>query len=242
MIDEYADSLSAKLAFDPELAKRVRDEVADHLYETASAIDANDRDREALAIARFGHADSIVRDLAAIAWKTKLRYSRNILFLAVSVVFISMRVRSYCFDEYVDEIKGAGLLGTAISCIDKYAFILAIMIAVTYFLLEKWGDRLLSDQRSLLQGELSFFAVISGVVLIDISAIAGTIIVSKGILDLTTMGVPILDVTASIMASLLVVLSLVLSVFVFKMLVKFFEMRAALSVARQQTYMIGLLP
>jgi len=40
VIAEYASSLAARLAFDPALARRVREEVEEHLREAAAAIQA----------------------------------------------------------------------------------------------------------------------------------------------------------------------------------------------------------
>jgi HAAS domain-containing protein len=132
MIADYLDRLSRELDFDRSLARCVRQEVEDHLWEavaahsTGNVIEAQQR-----AIANFGDARVIAAQFAMVSLAKHSRRAGLAALLVIVGVFIAMKARIawYVAAQWVigDDMRAFG--GLVIS-IDRYAFWLAIIIGI----------------------------------------------------------------------------------------------------------------
>ena len=131
-ISDYLDTLTSELSFDIPLARRVRQEVEDHLWEAAAAepggasIEAQFR-----AITSFGNARDIASQYAAPSLFRQTRRVGAILILATAGIFAAMwgrlawsRLMQWGWSADLQEVSRIGLL------IDGYAFKLAFAICI----------------------------------------------------------------------------------------------------------------
>ena len=82
MIAAYAELLAGKLAFNPSLSRRVRQEVQDHLWEAAGGASANGREAVQRAIANFGDPHVIATQFAT-AWLARQTWKVGITVILV---------------------------------------------------------------------------------------------------------------------------------------------------------------
>jgi hypothetical protein len=131
-ISEYLDTLTRELSFDIPLARRVRQEVEDHLWEAVAAepgavsIEAQHR-----AIRSFGNPRAIASEYAAPSLFRQTRRVGAILILVVAGILIAMWGRvtwsgmmHWGWSADLREVSGTVLL------IDRYAFKIAFAICV----------------------------------------------------------------------------------------------------------------
>jgi hypothetical protein len=135
MIADYLDQLSGGLGFDPELSRRVREEVEDHLREAVAADPADDRcEAEARAIARFGDPLVIAGHFAVGALGRQTRNFGAVILLAIAGIYIVMkaRVAFYALTAWPpgDDMQA---LASAVVLIDGYAFRLSLLIGLLGF-------------------------------------------------------------------------------------------------------------
>jgi hypothetical protein len=135
MISDYLDALSTALGFDPALARRVREEAADHLQQAIAADGLQDSlAAERHAIAAFGDPHAIAAQFAAIALARRSAKLRVALILAVASIFVAMkgRVAWYVATGWSaghDASPATRLIGA----IDRYAFWSSVVIAIGAF-------------------------------------------------------------------------------------------------------------
>jgi hypothetical protein len=132
VIDAYVDALLGALRHDRSLARRVRREVEDHLWEAVAA-DPSVEDREAQrrAIASFGDPRLIAAQLAAVSLEKQTRRTGAAVILIVAGVYITMKARVawYALMECAignDIAAVAQLVGS----IDRYSFWLSVVVGV----------------------------------------------------------------------------------------------------------------
>ncbi|MBN8941635.1 MAG: hypothetical protein J0H01_19165 [Rhizobiales bacterium] len=121
LIETYLDELESRLDFDRRLARRVRDEFADHLAEAIEAgghlgPEASARD----ALARIGPARTIA---AAFTLDALSRQSERIWLVILATflaTFLAMRLRTLGLAD--------GSAGLIAPLIDRYAFVGALAI------------------------------------------------------------------------------------------------------------------
>lgn len=92
LIAAYLADLDRALAFDPALARDVRDEIEDHLREAA------EQRGEHEAVARFGQAPQIARAYASAGLATRLRGSWLAALGLLCITFVLMRLRTLLLD------------------------------------------------------------------------------------------------------------------------------------------------
>lgn len=135
MISAYLDTLAAALSFDRALARRVRDEVADHLQEAVAADRARDGiAAERRAIAAFGEPEALAAQFAALSVAAQMRKLGIALVLVIASVFVAMKGR---VTWYAVAGGGAGHDASAltglIGMIDRYAFWLSVFVGACGF-------------------------------------------------------------------------------------------------------------
>jgi hypothetical protein len=130
MIADYAEALAGKLAFDRRLARRVRQEVEDHLRDAVAADPAGDTtEAERRAIAAFGDTQAIAAQFGAGALARQARSAGVAIILAIGGVFIAMKTRLawYAATQWAlsDEARA---LSDMVGMLDRYAFWLALAL------------------------------------------------------------------------------------------------------------------
>jgi hypothetical protein len=90
IVAEYVDTLTRELSFDIGLANRVRQEVEDHLWESAGNTSPEEQRR---AIAMFGCPHEIAAQYAALSVWRQTRRTITVILVAIALVFVSMKLR-----------------------------------------------------------------------------------------------------------------------------------------------------
>ena len=131
-ISDYLETLTRELSFDIPLARRVRQEVEDHLWEAAAAepgeasIAAQHR-----AIRSFGNPRAIASEYAAQSLFRQTRRVGAIVILATAGIFVAMWGRvawsglmQWSWSADLQDVSGT------LGLIDRYAFRLAFAICI----------------------------------------------------------------------------------------------------------------
>jgi hypothetical protein len=135
MIADYLDQLSGRLGFDPELSRRIREEVEDHLLEAVAADPAADRlEAEARAIARFGEPLFIASHFVLASLGRQSRSFGAAILLAIASIFVMMKARIawYALTEWPlgDDMRA---LGSTVGFVDACAFWASLLIGLGGF-------------------------------------------------------------------------------------------------------------
>jgi hypothetical protein len=131
-ISDYLDTLTRELSFDIPLARRVRREVEDHLWEAAAADPGDDpMEAQRLAVGRFGDPRAIASEYAALSLFRQNRRLGAIVILAAAGVLAAMMGRRFWYGLMHMPLS-ASLQGPARVAvqIDHYAFMLAFGIGI----------------------------------------------------------------------------------------------------------------
>jgi len=128
VISDYADSLAGKLGFDPSLARRVRQEVEDHLWEAAAADPAGGPlEAQRRAIARFGDPRLIADQLAAASLAERTRKIGVTVLLVLAGIFVAMKMRVAWYELTQWALcENALEFSETMGMIDRTAFLLAV--------------------------------------------------------------------------------------------------------------------
>src|SRR5262249_30611007 len=113
VISDYLESLTTALSFDRVLARSVRQEVEDHLWEAIAADRTGDGlEAERRAIANFGDPLAIAAQFAVVSLAQQTRRAGIALILVIGGVFATMKARLawYAMTEWAmrDDLKGVG--------------------------------------------------------------------------------------------------------------------------------------
>ena len=132
MIPDYLDRLSRQLDFDRSLARGVRQEVEDHLWEAVAADTAGDMpEAQRRAVANFGDARVIAAQFALVSLARQSRQAGVAAVLVIAGIFIAMKARLawYAAAQWTigDDLRAIGRL---VGMIDRYAFWLAIVVGL----------------------------------------------------------------------------------------------------------------
>ena len=132
VIAAYVERLARALDFDPSLARCVRREVEDHLWEAVAAAPTGDRLEAARrAVAHFGDPQVIAAQFAVMALAKQARRVSVAAVVVIAAVFIVMKARLTWYavmqGPAVDQM---GALGGIVGSIDRYAFWLAVFVGV----------------------------------------------------------------------------------------------------------------
>jgi hypothetical protein len=136
MIQDYLDGLSRELDFDRSLARCVRQEVEDHLWEAVAADSTgNLLEAQRRAVANFGDARVIAAQFATVSLAKQSRKAGVAAVLVIAGIFIAMKARVawYAATQWAigDDLKAVGGL---VGVIDRYAFCLAAIVGVSGWL------------------------------------------------------------------------------------------------------------
>jgi hypothetical protein len=132
LISDYLDTLSRALSFDTLLARRVRQEVEDHLSEAVAAEPEDDAgEAQRRAILKFGNPRAIASEYAA---QSLFRQTRHVGIVAVVVaagILVTMNARGawYGWMQWGVSAELAAVRRIGLS-IDLYAFAVALAIGL----------------------------------------------------------------------------------------------------------------
>ena len=129
MISAYAESLAASLSFDRSLARRVRQEIEDHLQEVVAADAASDPlDAQRRAIANFGDPRVIAAQFAIASLGGQTRKVGATIVLVIAGVFLAMATRLTWYDLTQWAVcEATRPLGETLGLIDRAAFCFAVL-------------------------------------------------------------------------------------------------------------------
>jgi hypothetical protein len=135
IISEYLDTLSGELCFDPSLARRVRQEVADHLWETTAELGDESAEAQRRAIANFGNPRDIADGYAAASLFRQTRQVAAVVILVIAAVFVIMKARLAWYGT-IQSTLSTDLRDVIDTCIliNRYVFRAAIAIGVVGWL------------------------------------------------------------------------------------------------------------
>jgi HAAS domain-containing protein len=132
MIQDYLERLARELSFDSSLARNVRQEVEDHLWEAVAADSTgNTLTAQQRAIAKFGDARVIAAQFAVVSLARHSRRAGIAAVLVIASVFIAMKARIawYAAAQWAISDDMRAFSGLVIR-IDRYAFWLAVIIGL----------------------------------------------------------------------------------------------------------------
>lgn len=132
IISDYLDTLTRELSFDNRLARRVRQEVEDHLSEAVAAEPEVAADEARLrAIRNFGDPHSIAGEYAAQSLFRHTRRLGAVTTLVVAGILLAMNARGAWYGwmrwNVSAELQAVRKIGLSI---DLYAFFVVLMIGV----------------------------------------------------------------------------------------------------------------
>jgi hypothetical protein len=138
-VADYLAALGRELAFDPALARRVCNEVEDHLVEAVTCDPPEAAEpgsmAERRAIDRFGDPRDIAAAYRAASLSLRTRSTAGFMMLALAGIFLAMKARVAWYGmvhwEAGDDLKAlAGL----VLPFDRYAFLLATGLGLAAWL------------------------------------------------------------------------------------------------------------
>ena len=133
-VADYLAAVSRELDFDPALARRVRDEVEDHLWQAVDDRGGPSIENQLRAINNFGEARELARGYVAASLLSRVRYVGAGVLITAATVYLAMKARGAWYVWMHWEL-GADLASvTAVALlIDRYATKLAIVAALIAF-------------------------------------------------------------------------------------------------------------
>ena len=135
VISEYVERLVRALEFDPALARRVRREVEDHLWEAVSVQPTVDRHQaERCAVESFGDPGVIAAQFAVASLATRARRIGGGAVVVIGAVFLAMKGRLAWYGVMGYPSDPMRALGEIVVSIDRYAFWLSVLVGVASWL------------------------------------------------------------------------------------------------------------
>lgn len=173
LIEAYAAEVAAEATSDRAMAERLRLEIIDHLSEAAAHAAGGHGYRVRHAIARFGSVGEIAQDYRTLILETRGRSLRWIVITAILVVFAVMKLRGFILEPGWRDDLVSTIWGSALMVIDRYAFVVALLIVLWGMVSERFRSRILSTpwHMGISPRQLGLTAIAA--ILIMLSALAG---------------------------------------------------------------------
>ena len=164
LIAGYADVLAGALSYDRSLARRVRQEVEEHLWEAVAAESTADRvEAQRHVIAKFGDPHAIAARFAAVSLAKRARKLAAIAIIVIGGAYALMKARLMWYAAAQLVISGdLQTIGSTVTRIDGYAFWLSVVIGIAawaYIGSRRIPSRFNPDWRR----ELRLFIILCGV-------------------------------------------------------------------------------
>jgi len=179
VISDYLDRLAGELAFDRPLARGVRQEVEDHLWEAVAEASASDMlEAQQRAVANFGDVRVIAAQFAIISLAKHSRRVGLAAILVIGGVFVAMKARLVWYAAVhwtmCDDLKAASEI---VGAIDRYAFWLSVIIGLGGFAYINSGRTPLVMHREYRQQLRRFFLLCTAA-----TAALVVVVISDGVL------------------------------------------------------------
>lgn len=128
-VADYLALLTSELRFDPALARRVRGEVEDHLWEAAGDCGGPSIENQLRAIKNFGDARELARGYVAASLLSQIRYAGLAVILSAAATVLAMkgRVAWYVWMGWPPNMDFVTVIALLI---DRYATMLTIIAAL----------------------------------------------------------------------------------------------------------------
>jgi hypothetical protein len=132
VIDTYVDSLLVALRHDRSLARRLRREVEDHLWEAVAADPFGEGcEAQRRAIADFGDPRLIAAQFAAVSLRKQIRRTGLAVVLIVAAVYITMKARVAWYALMAcASANDVAAVAQWVGSIDRYSFWLSVVVGV----------------------------------------------------------------------------------------------------------------
>lgn len=132
MIVEYLDTIERALAHDRSLARRVRQEIEDHLWEAVAADPEEGQiGAQRRAAAKFGDPRAIAIQFAAISLGRRTRRTGVVLIFVAAGIFLAMKARVAWYATMQCVVgSDIGALSGSLLAVDRYAFWLAAVLGI----------------------------------------------------------------------------------------------------------------
>jgi hypothetical protein len=128
-VADYLEALTRALSFDRALARRVRQEVEDHLQETIAASGDASLEGEAQAVRSLGDTREIAGQFAALSLLRQARRSGAIIVVVSGALYLAMKGRIAWYGlmhwPLIDTLRPVGQVALVI---DRAAYILAFLL------------------------------------------------------------------------------------------------------------------
>ena len=184
-IADYLDTLAGALVFDRGLARRVRIEVEDHLWEAAAARpDGPTPDNQRHVIAEFGDPGELVACYASASLLSLTRRAAGATLLAVIAIFVAMeaRIAWYGLLAWKSDLDW---LTAWVLRLDRWAFTLALVIALAgsfYAASRRAPDRFRKDYNQELDRCIALCAAAAAALLVTV--LTETVLTSVRLFDI----------------------------------------------------------
>lgn len=142
LIEKYAsDIVEASMAC-PSMAARFRLEIMDHLAEAMEMDETDDLRGDPVARIRvamddFGSQDDIAKDYREVVAEMRWRHLRWTVVAGIGLTFLAMRLRPYLLEPGWREELTQSAWGMGMMFVDRYAFLIAILIVLAGLLLDR---------------------------------------------------------------------------------------------------------
>lgn len=131
-IADYVDALTREMSFDRALARRVRTEVEDHLWQAATdGPGGPSPETQWRAIVNFGGPRELARQYVAASLLAQMRRVATFVLLSLSCIFVVMKGRTAWYgvvqwepDQNLQALSAVGLP------VDRYAYLLGFAVAL----------------------------------------------------------------------------------------------------------------
>jgi hypothetical protein len=132
-IADFGGAVARELSFDPQLARRLRAEVEDHLHAAvADRADRHEENASAEVMCAFGDPRAFARQFLATALLSLARRTAAVTALAVVGMFGAMEARAVWYGwlnwPVSDHLRAANAIGHPV---DRFAFVLAAVFALS---------------------------------------------------------------------------------------------------------------
>jgi hypothetical protein len=130
-VADYLAALARDLGFDPELSRRVRGEVEDHLWQAADARGGRSVENQLQAILSFGEPRELARLYLTASLLTQIRCAGAAMIWAAAAIYLAMKARVawYGWMRWEPNSDFSAVSAIALQ-IDRCATLLAIIAAL----------------------------------------------------------------------------------------------------------------
>jgi hypothetical protein len=173
-VTDYLAVLARELGFDHALARRVRDEVENHLWEAVDEHGGPSTENQLRAIVSFGEPRELARGYLTASLLTQIRRAGAAMIFAAAAIYLAMKTRVawYYWMRWEPNSDFTAVSAIALQ-IDRYATMLAILaalIACAYITTRRAPGRINTSYRKQLNRCIVMCSVSAGALSVCVAA------------------------------------------------------------------------